>query len=82
MKPPIPLPPPGGFGRKRLCERCGLRRPDTGDQCPHCAGLDDAEVQALRRQAAEQHEGHARLGRTFLIVAAVLAVIVLMLMME
>ncbi len=82
MKPPIPLPPAGGFGRKRQCQRCGLRRPDNDDECPHCAGLDDAEVADLRRHTTEEHEGHSRLGRTFLIVAAVLAVIVLMLLLE
>jgi hypothetical protein len=82
MKPPIPLPPPGGYGRRRICERCGLRRPDTTEPCPHCAELDDAEVADLRREVAEHHEGHARLGRAFLVAAAVIAVVLLMLLME
>lgn len=81
MKAPLPLPPPGS-GKTRLCERCGLRRPDDETKCPHCGELDDSELDALKRRVAEQHEGHSRLGRNFLIAAAVIAAIVLMLLLE
>lgn len=81
MKPPLPLPPKGG-GASRFCERCGLRRPDNEDDCPHCAELDDAAVEAMKRRVVEQHEGHARLGRHFLIAAVAIAVILVLLLME
>lgn len=81
MKPPLPLPPKGG-AKTRFCERCGLRRPDGDDECPHCAELDDTGVESLKRRRADQQAGHARLGRQFAIAAVAIAVILMLLMLE
>ncbi len=63
--------------RSRLCERCGLRFPGSGDQCPHCSQLSDGEVLALKEREEERQKVHAWLGRASLAIAAITAVVLL-----
>ncbi|WP_181919477.1 hypothetical protein [Alkalilimnicola ehrlichii] len=41
----------------------------------HCGDLSDAEVRSLRAKIEEQHEAHTNLGRLFITLAAILAVV-------
>lgn len=59
------------------CPRCGLHYDQRETACPHCAGLDENGLQALLAERDRQQEGNAAMGRTFLLIAALLGVFVL-----
>lgn len=72
MAAPIFIPPP--VGRSEKCQRCSLRYPARKDECPHCKGLSEQEVETLRQQALQRHLAHAHLGKLFLILAIIIIV--------
>lgn len=76
MPGPIFLPPP--IRRVKRCDRCGQSYPARRAQCPHCAGLSDREVEALREQVEAERAGSANLGRLFLYLAAVAGVFIVL----
>jgi len=70
---PFLVPP---IRRTRKCPRCGLRYPRRAPSCPHCGGLSEAELEALRRRVAEEREAGSRLGWLMLLGAGALAALV------
>jgi hypothetical protein len=79
VQAPILLPPKPK--RTKPCPRCGQRYPAADPVCPHCDGLSDIAVARLRKQVEEEHLAHAALGRLFLLLAAVLAVVMLLVLL-
>ena len=75
MSPPISLPP--RVRPSKVCDRCGLWYPKKKNQCPHCEGMNDAEVAVLKEQYEDLHQGNSNLGRQFLLIAAVVALLFL-----
>jgi hypothetical protein len=78
----FPLFPSLRTGGSQRCERCGLRFPTSKEQCNHCSELSDTEVESLRRRVEREHAGHAELGRVFLILAAVVMALVMLLVLR
>ena len=78
----FPLFPSLRTGGTTRCQRCELRYPNSADGCPHCHDLDDAGVEELRRRVERQHAGHAELGRVFLILAAVVTGLLMLLVLR
>lgn len=64
--------------RSRQCPRCGLRYPRKHERCPHCAELDDAALERYLAEQAGSREGGGRLGWLFLLIAAALVVLVVL----
>lgn len=64
--------------RSTKCARCGLRHPRKAPECPHCADLDDAALERHLAEQAERAEGGGRLGWLFLLMAAVLTGLVVL----
>ena len=63
----------------KKCTRCGLRHSIAEDNCPHCYGLNDAELASLKARVAKEAEGNSNLGRMMLFGAVGLLVFVLLL---
>lgn len=63
--------------KSQVCDRCGLWYPKEASHCPHCHGLEDAQVQELRDRQAGEHQGNANLGNLFLWLAILGALLVL-----
>jgi len=74
---PGPLFFPPFLRRTRRCPRCGLWFPKKSPECTHCASLDEAGLARLTERFGQEHEGNANLGRTFLLLAAILLVFVI-----
>ena len=62
--------PPIRFSSK--CKRCGLRYPKKAQECKHCSGLSDAQMDAMLFKKREAHENTANLGRLFLYITVVM----------
>jgi len=73
---PVFLPPKIRFSAE--CERCGMSYPRSELHCPHCADIKDgAELEAFKQQHQDSVQDNKGLGRIFIVVAAILAVIIL-----
>jgi hypothetical protein len=68
------LPVPIRIKPTRKCPRCELRYPLDSEQCPHCSGLSDREVDELKLKVEQEHEAHANLGKLLLYLAALIAI--------
>lgn len=64
------------------CPRCGLHYDQREPACPHCGTLDDQGLKALLAEKARQHEGNAAMGRTFLLIGALLGIFVLIVFLQ
>jgi len=62
--------------KRRRCERCGLYYSEKLDSCAHCGTLDEAGLQKLKARIASQQNSRVKLGRWFVLGAAVLVVLV------
>lgn len=63
------------------CERCGLRYDPRKGECPHCAGLNEQQLQTLRQKQKINRAGNRSLGRFFLLAAvAVFALLLIVLL--
>ena len=62
----------------RKCERCGLRYPVDQDACPHCTGLSESQLDALKARIARRHVANGRLGRGFLLGAVAIVLVMLL----
>jgi hypothetical protein len=56
----------------KVCPRCKLQTPEEQSDCIHCTGLSETQLQSLIEEHQNQLEGNAKLGRVFLLAAAVL----------
>lgn len=72
---PAPIFLPSDIKSTQKCERCGLRYPKTEEKCSHCADLSDREVDALKQRFEDENQGNANLGKIFLLVTVVLALL-------
>lgn len=63
----------------RKCARCGLRHAVDQADCPHCSGLSEGELHALKARIARSHRASGRLGRLLLLGAAALLLVMLLL---
>lgn len=64
--------------RSTKCPRCGMRHPRDASECPHCADLDDAALERYLAEQAERRQGGGRMGWLFLLIAAVLLALVVL----
>lgn len=64
------------------CRRCGLHYDQRAPACPHCGTLDDQGLKALLAEKARQHEGNTAMGRTFLLIGALLGIFVLIVFLQ
>lgn len=60
------------------CPRCGLHYDQRKPACPHCSDLDEHGLQVLHEEQEKRHAGNAAMGRVFLLIAALLAILVLL----
>lgn len=77
----------GGLGLRALllkdqlhikpCVRCGLHYDEREPECPHCSGLSSEALKAMLEEKELEREGNAPMGRIFLLIGFVLAVLVL-----
>jgi uncharacterized membrane protein YvbJ len=64
--------------KRRKCERCGLHYRETLDKCRWCGDLDEAGLAKLKETLENEHASHSSLGKIFLVVAAIILVLVLL----
>lgn len=57
------------------CPRCHQQYPKKQADCPHCAQLSDREAEVLRERKAEELEANSKVGKIFLLIGGVLAVL-------
>lgn len=57
------------------CERCGMSYPQSRETCPYCDGLDGAALQAVQEKVRMRKRRTAGIGRTFLLIALVLMLV-------
>lgn len=72
----------GGLGAKlaqvksqkptKQCERCGLHHEIDLESCPHCSHLDERALKELLIRIENEYQARKSMGRTFMVVAAVL----------
>ena len=74
MHVPLIIPP---FKRRKKCSRCGLLYPKKEKFCPHCNDLDDKQVHELKLKFQEEQKGNENLGKLFLYLAVIIALLVL-----
>ena len=61
--------------RRRRCERCGLYYRETLEKCRWCGDLDDAGLAQLKLLVERQHQANRSLGRLFLVLTLVTALL-------
>jgi len=76
----------GGLGAKlaqvksqkpsKSCDRCGLQHDIDIESCPHCSHLDERSLKALIAGMENEYIARKSMGYRFMIAAAVLALIV------
>lgn len=64
------------------CSRCGHQYPQEELKCPHCSELSDSEVEVLKQRKLEQDQAHFQLGKTFLMIAGIAAVLLVLMMLS
>lgn len=64
------------------CSRCGLQYPQEEAECSHCSKLSDREVEVLKQRKNEQDHAHFQLGKTFLMIAGIAAVLLVLMMLS
>jgi hypothetical protein len=64
--------------KQKRCARCGLHYDEVLDKCSHCGDLDDGELELLLKRKEAEAQGNTALGKTFLIVAGLIAALLLM----
>ena len=60
--------------RTQQCPRCGLNYSLDEEVCPHCTGLTDEQVEALKHRYAAEGPGEKNLGLLFIYIAALIIV--------
>lgn len=65
-------PPPIRFSKK--CNRCGLRYPKKANECVHCNGLSDAEMDEMLLKKSEAHKNTRNIGKLFLYLTALIVI--------
>ena len=71
------IPPPLRLSQK--CQRCGLRYPFKSEQCVHCTGLSERELEDLKEKINKQHKAHKNLGMLFMYIAILIFIAMLVL---
>ncbi len=61
---------------------CPLHHDQREPACPHCGKLDEQGLKALIAEKARQHADNAAMGRTFLLIGALLGVFVLLVFLQ
>lgn len=62
----------------RPCERCGLHyAPQEGEPCPHCGGLNESALAALKAELRREEAGGRALGIGFALMAIAILVLLL-----
>ncbi len=59
----------------KQCDRCGLQFTEDKDECPHCTGLSENELDELKRKIEEHHQSNSNIGKLFLYFAVIVLVI-------
>lgn len=73
----------GGLGARaahkqkstKPCSRCSLWYPEDEASCIHCKDISDDHLETFKRRIEAQHESNAKLGRTFIVIAMVLGLL-------
>ncbi len=69
--------------KKKPCVRCGqLFDHDALEECPHCGGLNETQLQAMLKQKEEGFKSRRSLGFLFMVVAMVITVLMLLVELE
>jgi ribosomal protein L37E len=53
------------------CKRCGLRYKFNEENCPHCHGLNEVELNQLLQRIKKEHRGNVELGKRLLFAAVI-----------
>ena len=61
----------------KKCERCELHYSIDKENCPYCKDLNDKQVVLLKMKTRKQQKGNAKLGRLFMYVSILLAILML-----
>jgi len=75
MHSPIYIQPP--TEPTKTCDRCGLHFSIDEKECTHCKDLSDKQVMLLKIKIRKQQKGNANLGRLFMYISVLLAVLMI-----
>jgi ribosomal protein L37E len=70
-----------GQKHEKPCERCGsYYNHQREEECPHCAQLNERQLEELKARRQAEGQANRRLGYGFLVAAAVVLVLILIVM--
>ena len=64
--------------KQKKCERCGLHLGDDKNECPHCRGLNDMELERFLEEGGIKFEKESALP-SFLLFAAIIVILIFLL---
>lgn len=59
------------------CERCGLYHPKDAIECPHCAQLNESQLEEFKIRLLRQKENSKKLGRKFYLAAVIIVLLMI-----
>ncbi len=65
--------------KRKKCERCGLYYRETLEKCRWCGELDERGLKELKEKIEGEHQSHSSLGQIFMVIAAIILVLLLLL---
>jgi hypothetical protein len=65
--------------KRRKCERCGLYYRETLEKCRWCGDLDERGLHKLKDKIEGERQSNSSIGQIFMILAAIILVLVLLL---
>ncbi len=64
--------------KQQKCSRCDLNYQADLDCCPHCKGLDAAQLYQLKQQQQQSLQENSQLGRYMAIAAVICAALLIL----
>ncbi|QBY03866.1 hypothetical protein E2K93_05480 [Thalassotalea sp. HSM 43] len=60
------------------CQRCGLSFPKKQENCHHCHGLSDREVEQMLLDYEQKHKANSELGKLFIYISVLIGIAMLL----
>ncbi len=64
--------------KRKKCDRCNLYSRENLDKCRWCGDLDEQGLALLRERIEHQHQSNKSLGRLFIVLAVITALLIVL----